>query len=106
MDIKNIFSGVPRQITQEITDVIVSSPTARIERIVSKGHSSSRDYWYDQEQNEWVIVIKGKARLEFYGEIQLLELNEGDYINIPSHNKHRVDWTDPESETIWLAVFY
>lgn len=106
MSIENIFSGIPQQITQEITDVIVSSPEARIEKIVSKGHSSPRDYWYDQEQNEWVIVIKGKARLEFYGEIQLVELNEGDYINIPSHKKHRVDWTDPESETIWLAVFY
>src|SRR5574338_845788 len=106
MDIIKIFSGIPRQITQEITDVIVSSPEARIEKIVSKGHSSPRDYWYDQEQNEWVIVIKGKARLEFYGEIQLVELNEGDYINIPSHKKQRVDWTDPESETIWLAVFY
>ena len=106
MKIKNIFRDIPSNIQEEITEKIISSGKIRIERIISRGHASPGDFWYDQEENEWVIVIKGKAKLEFSGENEIVELNKGDYINIPSHKKHRVKWTDPESETIWLAVFY
>ena len=106
MDIKNIFKDIPLNIQEEITEKIISSGKFRIERIISGGHSSNEDFWYDQEENEWVIVLKGKAILEFFGENELIEVNEGDYINIPSHKKHRIEWTDPENKTIWLAVFY
>jgi cupin 2 domain-containing protein len=106
MSTKNIFNDIPSDLPEEVTEKIISSGKFRIERIISKGHSSSKDFWYNQEENEWVIVLKGKARLEFSGENELIELSEGDYINIPTHKKHRIEWTDPENETIWLAVFY
>ncbi len=106
MKIKNIFNDIPSNLSKEILDEIISTDKIRIERIISKGQTSPENFWYDQEENEWVIVIKGKAKLKIIDEDKLIELNEGDYINIPSHKKHRVEWTDPESETIWLAVFY
>ena len=106
MKIKNIFNDIPSNLSKEILDEIISTDKIRIERIISKGQTSPENFWYDQEENEWVIVIKGKAKLKIIDEDELIELNEGDYINIPSHKKHRVEWTDPEIETIWLAVFY
>ncbi len=106
MKIKNIFNDIPSNLSKEILDEIILTDKIRIERIISKGQTSPENFWYDQEENEWVIVIKGKAKLKIIDEDELIELNEGDYINIPSHKKHRVEWTDPENETIWLAVFY
>jgi cupin 2 domain-containing protein len=104
--IKSIYGEIPKTIPEEITESIISSGRIRIERIISRGQSSPKSFWYDQDQNEWVMVIKGKAKLKFFEQEGLIELNEGDYIDIPSHKKHRVEWTDPENETVWLAVFY
>ncbi|MGQ0709400.1 MAG: cupin domain-containing protein [Rhodoferax sp.] len=84
---------------------IVRSPSVRIERIVSNGQRSPDGYWYDQEENEWVMVVAGKATLEFDGGLKH-DLSAGDYVNIPAHVRHRVAWTDPQETTIWLAVFY
>jgi cupin 2 domain-containing protein len=102
---KNIFQNIPTSIPEEIFESIVESDFVKIERIISKGQKSPGDFWFDQEKNEWIIVIKGKARLQFENR-NIIELSEGDYINIPAHKKHKVDWTDPDNETIWLAVFY
>lgn len=77
-----------------------------VERIVSQGHASPGGFWYDQEQHEWVIVLKGKATLRFEADDKLLEMGPGDYLNIPAHKRHRVEWTTPEEPTIWLAVHY
>jgi cupin 2 domain-containing protein len=106
MKINNILSDIPERIPEEIFGEIISSENIRIERIISKGQSSPEDFWYDQEENEWLILVKGKAKLKFSDENELVELTAGDYISITSHKKHRVEWTDPENETIWLAVFY
>ena len=77
----------------------------RIERIISTGQKSPESGWYDQDDNEWVMVLKGAARLSFDDRTSV-HLREGDFINIPAHKRHRVDWTDPDKETIWLAVHY
>ena len=106
MKIKNIYNDIPPAIPEEIFEEIISSGNIRIERIVSKGQSSPDNFWYDQDQNEWVIVLKGKAKLKFVDDEKAVEMKEGDYLNIPAHKKHRVESTDPENETIWLAVFY
>lgn len=106
MKIKNINENIPLSVPEEIVDELISSENIRIHRIVSKGQFSPADFWYDQDDSEWVIVIKGKAKLKFMDEDDPVELNEGDYLNIPPHKKHRVEWTDPEIETIWVAVFY
>ena len=105
-DVINIFENIPDHISEELFNEIFKTENFKVERIVSKGHSSPDNYWYDQEENEWVIMLKGSAGLLFAGDETVLVLRSGDYIHIPSHTKHRVEWTDPDMETIWLAIFY
>ncbi len=100
----NIFGNLPDEITEEIFQTLVLTQQIRIERILSKGHKSEDGFWYDQDQDEWVLVLKGKARIEF--EDKSVELGAGDCINIAARQKHRVAWTTPDEETIWLAIFY
>jgi|TARA_R110000822_G_scaffold187752_18_gene326818 cupin 2 domain-containing protein len=102
---ENLLSNIPAEIPGEVIEEILSSVHVRIERIVSKGHDSLGNNWYDQDESEWVLVLQGAGALEFEGGEQLA-LAAGDYVNIPAHKKHRVAWTDPDAETIWLAVFY
>lgn len=101
----DLFQNIPAQLPQEVTTTLLSSGIVRIERIVSKGHCSPSDFWYDQSENEWVIVLKGETRLMFEGGHET-HLAPGAYVNIPAHQKHRVAWTTEHEETVWLAVFY
>lgn len=101
----NIFEFAHETFGSEIFEDIVRSGHVRIERILSQGHASPESGWYDQDEDEWVIVLQGGGRLVFDDE-QEVELNAGDYVNIPAHKKHRVAWTDPDQVTVWLAVFY
>jgi cupin 2 domain-containing protein len=105
-DVINIFENIPDHIPEELFQKILQTENFKVERIVSKGHSSKDDHWYDQEENEWVILLKGSAGLLFEGHEKALVLRPGDYINIPSHTKHRVEWTDPDMVTVWLAIHY
>jgi len=100
----NLFADIPNDLTEEVFKTLLMAPGVRIERIVSHGHPSPESHWYDQPDHEWVIVLKGAARLEF--EDSLMEMQPGDYISIPAHKKHRVAWTSPGEPTIWLAVHY
>jgi cupin 2 domain-containing protein len=102
---KNIFENIPENISEENIETLLKAKNIRVERIVSRGHTSPKDFWYDQDENEWVILLNGKARLLFDGN-NIIELSAGDYINIPAHKKHRVEWSDPQVETVWLAIFY
>ncbi|MFZ5519320.1 MAG: cupin domain-containing protein [Candidatus Zhuqueibacterota bacterium] len=106
VNIKNMFSDLPRNVAEEIFEELVATESCRIERIISHGQSSPEGFWYDQEQNEWVLVLKGRARLQFEQDDAMIDLNVGDSILIPAHCRHRVEWTDPDQDTIWLAVFY
>ncbi|KLV04226.1 cupin [Photobacterium aquae] len=101
----NILADLPQCLPNECFEDIVTAGHVRIERIISKGHTTAEGDWYDQEEHEWVMVVRGRARILFE-EGREVTLAEGDYINIPAHQRHRVSWTDPEAETIWLAVFY
>jgi cupin 2 domain-containing protein len=100
----NLFHDLPLHLPAEVVTSLLESPDVRIERIVSHGHSSPRDFWYDQQQAEWVVVLKGAARIEFAD--RMLEMQPGDFVEIPAHTRHRVDWTTPDEPTIWLAVHY
>jgi len=102
----NIFSNIPSAISKEIFKTIVTTDALKIERIISKGHVSPKDFWYDQPNSEWVIVLQGHAKLRFRENDEVIELFLGDHLNIPPHVKHRVEWTDPDQKTIWLAVHY
>ena len=101
----NIYNQIPDNLGEEVFEVLVQSKDVKIERIISKGHKSPDTGWYDQEQNEWVLVLKGNASICFENET-VIELNVGDYINIPAHRKHRVISTSAITETIWLAIHY
>jgi cupin 2 domain-containing protein len=100
----NLFADLPRHLPNELFTALLTAVSIRIERIVSHGHVSPEGFWCDQEQNEWVVVLKGAARLQF--ENETVELKAGDFVNIPAHKKHRVEWTTPDEPTIWLAVHY
>ena len=100
----NLFTDLPKHFPDEVFTTLLESAAVRIERIVSHGHASPAGFWYDQDRHEWVMVLKGAARLRF--EDETVEMKPGDYINIPAHKKHRVEWTTPEGPTVWLAVHY
>ena len=102
----NLFSNLPTEISSELIDSLLEKPGIRIERIVSQGQGTAAGEWYDQEENEWVIVLRGQARLRLEGDDQMREMGPGDHLNIPAHQRHRVEWTDTDEPTIWLAVFY
>jgi cupin 2 domain-containing protein len=100
----NLLSSIPATLPNEITETLVQAKSVRIERIVSHGHASPPDFWYDQEENEFVALIQGAARIRF--EDSVVEMKAGDWIDIPAHRKHRVEWTTPDEKTVWVAVFY
>ena len=102
----NLFAEIPVTIPEEIFQTLLSQSKLRIERIVSLGQSSPDGFWYDQDLSEWVLLLKGAARLRFENEMQLVEMLPGSFINIPAHQRHRVEWTEPAQSTIWLAIHY
>lgn len=103
-DGQNLFSNIPSSLPQELFETILSKPNVRIERIVSHGHSSPEGVWYDQDQHEFVVLLQGAARLRFDDDV--VEMTPGSFIDIPAHKRHRVEWTDPQQQTIWLAIHY
>jgi len=100
----NLFTVVAASLPEELVQTLLATPNLRIERIVSDGHASPEGLWYDQEQHEFVVLLKGAARLRF--EDEEIDLNPGDFIDIPAHRRHRVEWTTPDEQTVWLAVHY
>ncbi len=100
----NLLTSIPPTDKEEIVHNLLSAGSVRIERILSKGHQSPDGFWYDQLENEWVVLLQGAARLNIKGEIH--ELKKGDSVNLPKHCRHRIEWTTPQEVTIWLAVFY
>lgn len=106
MPLANLFAHVPPGLPDELTETLLDSPAVRIERIVSRGHASADDFWYDQEEDEWVVLLRGHARLAFDDGAADIELHPGDHLLIPAHRRHRVAWTHPEQDSVWLAVFF
>ena len=103
--LNNIYDLIPDDLSTEKFETLIDHAKLRIERIVSRGHHSPESGWYDQDDNEWVIVLSGEAVLRFESG-DTVHLKSGDYINIEAHQKHKVEWTLPDIETIWLAVHY
>jgi len=103
----NIFAELPLgPLPEEVMAELLSTPNLRIERIVSTGQASPANDWFDQDWNEWVILLRGRARLLLEGEPEARSLGPGDYVHILAHRHHRVLWTDPNQVTVWLAVHY
>ena len=103
----NLRSGLPaRPLPDEVVDLLVERPGLRIERIVSTGQATPEGQWYDQDTDEWVLVVYGTARLRIEGEREDRVLSEGDWILLPAHCRHRVTWTRAEPPTVWLAIHF
>ena len=102
----NLFASLTPNSVQEQITCLLAAADVRIERIVSRGHASPPDFWFDQNWAEWVIVLSGSASLRIEGEDHLRVLRAGDYLYLPAHCRHRVEWTCPDEATIWLAVHH
>ena len=105
LGLTNLFAEIPADLPEELFQTLLDTPGLRIERIVSLGHASPERSWYDQETDEWVLLLQGAARLRFEGQ-EPLDLRPGAFVTIPAHKRHRVEWTDPDRPTIWLAIHH
>ena len=101
----NLLNDLPDAKIDEVTTDLMSAQGMRLKRIVSHGQTSPADFWYDQKEAEWVMVLSGSARLAIEGETEERVLTVGDAVFLPAHCRHRVAWTDPECPTVWLALF-
>ena len=90
---------------KEITEILASSENVRIERIISTGQITEPDFWYDQNENEFVTVLQGEAKILFDNGKEE-HLVKGDYLMIPAHTRHRVSYTSIEPVCIWVVVFF
>jgi cupin 2 domain-containing protein len=101
----SLLENIPRNYDKEVFEELFRGKNVKIERIVSNGQSSPKNFWYDQEENEFVLLLEGEAEIKF-ADGSLAEMKKGDWLFIPSHKKHRVERTDTENPTVWLAFFF
>lgn len=106
MKIANLFESLPVSLPNELTTKLAAGENFHVERIVSTGHATPDDKWYDESLAEWVVMLSGSARIRFADEQTEFELRPGDYLNIPPHCRHRVTWTSASEPTVWLAIHY
>ena len=104
IDFGNLFEGFEAKATDERFDALLTRPGLRIERIVSTGQSSAEGHWYDQPQTEWVVLLSGSAVLRFEDEAEPRVLRPGDWMTIAPRRRHRVEATDAQTPSVWLAV--
>jgi cupin 2 domain-containing protein len=101
--VDNLFEGLGAAGSGELFSEILRRPGVRLERIVSTGQATPVDAPYDQEHDEWVVLLSGAARLWIDGEGEL-GLKPGDHLLIPARRRHRVVWTAPDEASVWLAL--
>jgi cupin 2 domain-containing protein len=100
----NLFDLLPVSRDKERFDRLIEGPGFHIERIVSSGQSSPPGFWYDQAGDEFVVLLAGAARLRFEAGDAILDLKPGDWLEIPAHARHRVEATQADPPTVWLAI--
>lgn len=103
---QNLFAPRPEAALEEVIEVLWKTAHFRLERIVSGGQATPPGEWYDQDTDEWVVLLTGGAGLRFEAESEPRMLRPGDHLLIPAHRRHRVEWTDPSQPTVWLALHY
>jgi cupin 2 domain-containing protein len=104
--VTNLFDDLPDSLAEELVDVLAQGKDVRIERIVSTGQASPPGFWYDQDETEWVVLLRGEAQLRFQKDDRLISLRPGDHMLVPAGCRHRVESTSPDETTVWLAVFF
>ena len=105
-DLSNLFDAVPADRREEQFLSLVESSHVKIERIISFGQASPPGFWYDQARAEWVLVLTGAAAVRFENEPEARILRSGDFLLVPARQRHRVEWTQKDEATMWLAVHY
>lgn len=103
---QNILADIPAQLFEELFTPLAEDRHFKLERIVSAGQATPAGTWLKQGTAEWVMVVSGRAKLFCAGDAAAVELGPGDYCLIPAHTPHRVEWTDPEGKTVWLALHF
>jgi cupin 2 domain-containing protein len=101
----NLLADMPPLGADESFQALLTTPGFRVERIVSQGHASPAGSWYDQDDDEWVLLVSGSARLRLEGD-EPVDLTPGSYLHLPAHRRHRVESTDPTRATVWLAIHF
>lgn len=99
----NLFEGIPVRLEAERFETLLERAGLRLERIVSHGQATPEGQWFDQDGDEWVVLLSGRAVLRFNGEPPLA-LAPGDWVWIAAHRRHRVEWTSPAEASVWLAL--
>jgi cupin 2 domain-containing protein len=106
ISVSNLFQNLPDADKSEQFESLLNISGCRIERIVSQGQSSPPGFWYQQDWDEWVLLLSGSAILRFEGQEPPRPLQAGDCLLIPARVRHRVEATDNAQSTIWLAVHF
>jgi len=101
----NLFRDIPPPASEEFFETLAKGRGLRVERVVSRAHSAPKAGWFDQAEDEFVVLLSGSAGLEF-DDGSRFELRPGDWLDIPARRRHRVAWTDADEATVWLAVHY
>ncbi|GGO76095.1 hypothetical protein GCM10011348_02490 [Marinobacterium nitratireducens] len=100
---RNLLANLPGELPQELFEPLLQRRGLQLERILSRGHSSEAGHWYDQQRDEWVMLLSGGATLEF-DDGDATTLVPGDALLLPARCRHRVAWTDPDCVSVWLAL--
>lgn len=106
MSVASLLADLPETLPEERFETLLETPTFRLERILSLGHATPEGQWYDQDRDEWVVLLQGRARLSIEGRAEEIALNSGDAVLLPAHCRHRVEWTPSDRITVWLALHY
>ncbi len=104
--LNNLFTCLPEGADIEVFETLAQNRQLKLERILSRGHCANPAHWYQQETDEWVLLVQGAASLQFDGQPQPMHLRPGDYLLIPAGQRHAVTWTDPDIDTLWLALHF
>lgn len=102
----NLLRNLPSSADDELFETLLTGGAFKLDRIISTGQPTPTGQWYDQDEDEWVLLLSGAAKLRFEDEAKLVELAPGDALLIPAHHRHRVEWTSPTKPTVWLAIHF
>lgn len=100
---KNLFDDLVFDKSSEKLETLIENEKVKIEKIITSGQASKKGFWYDQEWDEFVVVLEGSAQITF--ETKQVTLEKGDFLYIKAHERHHVSWSDPNIVTLWLAVY-
>jgi len=106
VDSENLFEEIPEVLEEELLEPLVETAGFRLERIVSRGHRTPDGQWCEQQRNEWVVLLRGAAILQIAGKETPIRMEPGDFVKLPAGLRHRVEWTDPSCDSVWLALHW